>query len=66
MDYEIKVVEDNQLPDGTDWVIASAGDSTYLLVTRSRFAEPGGMGTPWLAWVRHHSGGGGKPLRLVG
>jgi hypothetical protein len=50
--YQIRVVEDNELPAGTGWVIVRTLGATYLLVTKSRFAEPGGMGTPWLAWVK--------------
>jgi hypothetical protein len=49
--YEIVVVEDNELPAGVGWVIVRTVGATYLLVTESRFAEPGGLGTPWLAWV---------------
>jgi hypothetical protein len=49
--YEIKVVGDNELPDDIGWVIVRTVGATYLLVTLSQMAEPGGWGQPWLAWM---------------
>ena len=43
MKYQVKMVEDCDLPADTDWALARVAEGVYLFVKRSRFADPEGM-----------------------
>ena len=43
MDYQVLVVEDDQLPADTDWAFARQGDHCYFMVKRCRFSIEGGL-----------------------
>lgn len=43
MDYTVLVVEDDQLPPATDWVIARADGDAYFMVKRCRLSIEGGV-----------------------
>lgn len=54
MQYVVTVVEDHELPSETDWVIATRGGRSYLLIKRARFSIEGGLcavlAAAWGAW----------------
>lgn len=39
VDYQIVVVEDNELPGATGWVVARLAAAAYLIVTESAYAS---------------------------
>ena len=41
MDYQVLVVEDDQLPCDTDWVLAREGERCFLMIKRCRFSSEG-------------------------
>lgn len=43
MDYRVMVVEDDQLPGDTDWVIAREGGRAVFMVKRCRMSVEGGI-----------------------
>lgn len=59
MDYRVLVVEDHQLPDGNDWVIARRGGEVFLMIKRCRFSVEGGLCDvlvdAWGAWMARPS-----------
>ena len=60
-EYELVVVDDDELPEGTDWVVARAGRKVYLLVTKTRRDASPGFGEMWLLWAK---AGGLEDARL--
>lgn len=52
--HQVRPVEDDQLPATSPWAFVTVGGDTYLLIARSRFANPEGLcrilGTAWEAW----------------
>lgn len=43
MNHQVLVVEDDQLPSGTDWALARVEDHAYLILRRSRCSVEGGL-----------------------
>ena len=43
MDYRVLVVEDDQLPGDTDWVIVRRGGHSFFMIRRCRFSVEGGL-----------------------
>lgn len=41
MQYQVRVVEDTDLPNGVEWAWARVVEGLYLFVTRSAVAAPG-------------------------
>lgn len=40
MEYIVQVVEDDQLPPASPWVVVVANDARYLFVTRAKILSP--------------------------
>lgn len=60
MCYEVRFVQDSELPEGVDYAFAKAGGCTYLFMKQS--ARGGGAAAEWRAlgrafatWERAHS-----------
>lgn len=59
MHYQMKVVEDHELPPASRWAFVELNDQTWLLVTRSALSCPEWaaevVSEAWNAWYEFHA-----------
>jgi hypothetical protein len=54
--YEVKFIEDDDLPPAVDWAIVTNGRTNRFFVKRSRLS-PGLLAEAWAAWAERRQEG---------